>query len=145
MIALPLLALIIGFAAVYWLPALPAPWAMYVAISILAGADALVGGLRARLERRFHEGIFVTGFFANIVLAALLSYLGDKLGVDLYLAVTVALGIRIFTNLGRIRGLLVTARYERHQSRGPTGPRTTRAADPPDRGPATGQRAPGPE
>ncbi len=115
-LALPIAALIIGFVLVFRLPALPPAWAPYVALSLLAGFDALIGGLRARLEGRFDEGVFVTGFFANMVLAALLSYLGDKLGVDLYLAVTVALGIRVFTNLGRIRGLLVTTRHERRQS-----------------------------
>lgn len=127
MIALPVIALIVGFVAVYWLPPLPPTLAMYVALSLLAGADALIGGLRARLEGRFEEAVFITGFFANVVLAAVLSYLGDKLGVDLYLAVTVALGIRIFTNLGRIRGLLVLARQAR---------RTGAADEPPGPSPA---------
>jgi small basic protein len=45
-----------------------------------------------------------------MILASTLAYLGDKLGVDFYLAVTVALGIRVFNNLGRIRGQLVTHR-----------------------------------
>ncbi len=116
MIALPLVALLIGFLTVYWLPALPSAWSGYVAISILAGADALIGGLRARLEGRFDEAVFVTGFFANMLIAALLSYAGEKLDVDLYLAVTLALGIRIFTNLGRIRALLVAAQRRRRSS-----------------------------
>lgn len=119
MIALPIIALLVGFFAVYWLPALPSVWAGYIAICILAGADALIGGLRARLEKRFDEAVFVTGFFANMLIAALLCYVGDKLDVDLYLAVTVALGIRIFTNLGRIRALLVTAQRRRRSSGAP--------------------------
>jgi small basic protein len=110
---LPLIALIAGFLLVYRLfPAVPVAWADYVAVAVLAGFDALIGGLRARLEGHFDEAVFLSGFFANIVLAAVLAYLGDKLGVDLYLAVVVALGIRIFNNLGRIRGLLVRARLD---------------------------------
>jgi len=117
MIAFPLAALVIGFLAVYlFIPAVPSGLAAYVAIATLAGSDALIGGLRARLEGKFDEAVFISGFFANMIVATLLSYLGDKLGVDLYLAVTVALGIRIFTNLGRIRGLLVVARQGRHRA-----------------------------
>jgi small basic protein len=118
MAALPLIALAIGFFLVYqYLPAVPPRMADYVALAILAGFDALLGGARARLEARFDEAVFVSGFFANMVLATLLAYLGDKLGVDLYLAVVVALGIRIFTNLGRLRGLLVTRRLEARRSK----------------------------
>jgi len=112
-IALPFICLIVGFFVVYLLsPAIPPTWADYVAIALIAGFDALIGALRSWLEGHFDEAIFISGFFVNMLLAALLAYLGDKLGVDLYLAVVVALGIRIFTNLGRMRALLVTTRLE---------------------------------
>jgi small basic protein len=112
-IVLPLIALVVGFLAVYrYAPAMPPGWGDFVAIAILAGFDALVGGVRARLEQRFDEGVFVSGFFANMMVAILLAYFGDKLGVDLYLAVVVALGIRVFNNIGRIRGLIMTRRIE---------------------------------
>ncbi len=76
----------------------------------------LFGGFRARLEGKFDEAVFVSGFFVNMILAGVLAYLGDKLNVDIYLAVTVALGIRVFNNLGRIRGLLVTHREAARQT-----------------------------
>jgi small basic protein len=118
MIAIPLAALVLGFLAVYVLvPPVPPRWADYVAIAIVAGLDAFVGAARNWLERRFDEAIFISGFFVNMALAALLAYFGDKLGVDLYLAVVVALGIRIFNNLGRTRALLVTARVEARRDR----------------------------
>lgn len=117
-IALPLIALVVGFLAAYrYAPTMPPGWGDFVAIAILAGFDALVGGVRARLEQRFDEGVFVSGFFANMLVATLLAYFGDKLGVDLYLAVVVALGIRVFNNIGRIRGLIMTRRLEDRQAK----------------------------
>lgn len=122
MIALPLVALFVGFLIVYpFSPAISPGWADYVAIAVVAGFDALVGALRSRLEGRFDEAVFISGFFANMVLAALLAYFGDRIGVDLYLAVVVALGIRIFTNLGRLRALLVTARWEARREKAAAG------------------------
>ena len=74
---------------------------------ILAGLDAVFGGLRAVLEKRFDSTSFVSGFFVNAALAALLAYTGDRLGVNLFLAAVVALGVRIFYNLGFIPLLLL--------------------------------------
>ena len=118
MIAIPLAALILGFLVVYLkAPAVPSNYAGYVAIAIVAGMDAFAGAGRNWLERRFDEAIFISGFFVNMLLAALLAYLGDKLDVNLYLAVLVALGIRIFNNLGRSRALLVSMRVEARRAR----------------------------
>jgi small basic protein len=115
MFLVPLLALIIGFLLVYNLKLnIPINFADYLAIAILAGLDSIVGGIRARLENNFEEYIFTTGFFVNMALAASLAWLGDRMGVNLYLAVVVALGIRIFQNLGRIRGRL-TAQLLHHR------------------------------
>jgi len=118
MIVVPFVALVFGFLVVYYvLPPVPSRWADYVAIAIVAGLDAFVGAARNWLEHRFDEAIFLSGFFINMALAALLAFFGDKLGVDLYLAVVVALGIRIFNNLGRTRALLVSAKVEARRAR----------------------------
>jgi small basic protein len=116
MILLPAAALVFGFLIVFFfIPAIPSSLANYIALSILAGFDALIGGFRARMEGSFDEAVFVSGFFVNMILASTLAYLGDKLGVDFYLAVTVALGIRVFNNLGRIRGQLVSHRAAKRE------------------------------
>jgi len=122
---LPLIALVVGFVIVYLIPTLSVPIAYgdYVSVAILAGLDAVFGGLRAVLEKRFDHVAFVSGFFVNAALAALLAYTGDRLGVNLYLAAVVALGVRIFYNLGLIRLLLL--------KRGATARVSTALSEPP--------------
>ena len=48
---------------------------------------------------------FVISFVSNVLVAGLIVYLGDKLGVggQLSTGVVVVLGIRIFTNMAAIR------------------------------------------
>jgi small basic protein len=77
----------------------------YLPIAVVAGLDAVFGGLRASLEKVFDERVFVVSFVSNVLVAALIVYLGDKLGVggQLSTAVVVVLGIRIFANAAAIR------------------------------------------
>jgi small basic protein len=104
MIILPLLALAVGFLVVYVAGlSVPLASADYVSVALLAALDSVLGGLRAGLANKFDSWIFVTGFFFNAMLAALFVYAGDRLGVNLYLPVVVALGVRMFYNLGIIR------------------------------------------
>lgn len=100
-----LLGLIVGIIAGVLAPfTLPIAYARYLSIAVLAALDTAFGGLRASLEGTYDNGVFITGFFTNGLLAAGLIYLGDRIGVgDLYLAGVAALGIRLFQNLGIIR------------------------------------------
>lgn len=108
MILLPLFALLIGFLIVYTLGvALPVGYADYVSLIILASLDAIAGGARARIEGNFDDVVFVTGVIFNSLAAVALAYIGDRMGMSLYLAPVVALGVRIFYNVGRIRRLLL--------------------------------------
>ncbi|MGI6620548.1 MAG: small basic family protein [Bacillota bacterium] len=100
LLAALLIGIIIGLNIPWTIPAI---LARYLAVSLLAGVDTSLGGLRASLEGDFDIAIFVTGFLGNTVLAAAFVYIGDVLGIELYLAAVVALGVRIFNNLGRIR------------------------------------------
>lgn len=99
-----LLGLLLGFHMPWKVPAL---LARYLAVSLLAGVDTALGGLRASLEGEFSTVTFVSGFLGNAILSAVFVYVGDVLGIELYLAAVVALGVRIFNNLGRIRRYLV--------------------------------------
>lgn len=105
MIAVGILGLLLGLLLAYLLLDIPIPgeWAPYLSLAALAGLDTIFGGWRAALEGRFHSDVFVSGFIVNALLASLLAYLGDRMGVDLFLAAVVTLGGRMFLNLSIIR------------------------------------------
>ena len=81
---------------------------LYLAVACLAGMDTLFGGIRAGLENKYHNDVFITGFISNILIAFFLAWLGDQIFINLYLAVALVLGSRIFTNLSLIRRFLLT-------------------------------------
>jgi small basic protein len=92
-------------------PSVPAAIQPYLPIAVVAALDALAGGLRAVLSGNFDDRVFVISFFSNSLVAALIVFLGDKLGVGSQLStgVVVVLGIRIFTNAAAIRRQLFRA------------------------------------
>lgn len=105
---LPILGLVVGLllGAVFSLT-VPAQYSRYTAMAILAALDSVMGAARAELEGDFDNRVFLSGFFANIFLAGGLTLLGDRLGVELYMAAIVAFGVRLFNNLAIIRRRLL--------------------------------------
>lgn len=83
----------------------------YLPIAVVAALDALFGGLRSLLDGNFDDKVFVVSFVSNVLIASLIVFLGDQLGVgsQLSTAVIVVLGIRIFTNVAAIRRHLFKA------------------------------------
>ena len=77
----------------------------YLPIAVVAALDAVFGALRAFLDGLFDDKVFVVSFISNVFIAALIVFLGDKLGVGAQLStgVIVVLGIRIFANVAAIR------------------------------------------
>lgn len=101
---LPLIGLIIGIVLGLMLDIpVPVTYTKYLGIAVLAALDSAIGGLRASLEMKFNHKLFFTGIFSNTLMAALIVYMGDNLGVDLYLAAVVAFGVRLFQNLALVR------------------------------------------
>lgn len=101
---LPVLGLILGLTIGFFSPfSVPIEYAKYLSVAILAALDSVFGGIRAAQEEHFDSTVFLTGFFSNMLLAGLLAYVGDRIGVDLYLAAVVAFGVRLFQNLAIIR------------------------------------------
>ncbi len=100
------LGLIVGVVAgILVRPEVPVVVEPYLPIAVVAALDAVFGGLRAMLDGIFDDKVFVVSFLSNVVVAALIVFLGDKLGVGAQLStgVVVVLGIRIFSNAAAIR------------------------------------------
>jgi Uncharacterized conserved protein (small basic protein) len=106
------LGLVVGIVAGLFLePTVPLGLQPYLPIAVVAALDAVFGGLRAVLDGIFDDKVFVVSFVANVLVAALIVYLGDQLGVGSQLStgVVVVLGIRIFSNAAAIRRRLFQA------------------------------------
>jgi small basic protein len=92
-------------------PTVPAALQPYLPIAVVAALDAVFGGVRAKLDGIFDDKQWVVSFIANVVVAGLIVYLGDQLGVggQLSTGVVVVLGVRIFGNVAAIRRHLFRA------------------------------------
>ena len=106
------LGLIVGIVlGLVFRPDVPVGLEPYLPIAVVAALDAVFGGVRAVLDGIFDDKVFVVSFLSNVVVAAVIVYLGDQLGVGSQLStgVVVVLGIRIFSNVAAIRRHLFRA------------------------------------
>lgn len=99
MIIACILGAIVGLNA----PIISYTYSSYLAIAIIAALDSVFGGIASVINKKFDMKIFISGFFGNAILAILLTVLGEKLNVDIYLAAIVVFVWRMFFNLGTIR------------------------------------------
>ena len=93
------LGILIGFIS----PTIPYTVSQYLAIGIVAALDSVFGGIASNIKKNFDIKVFISGFFVNAILAMILTYLGEQLNVDIYLAAIVVFVGRMFNNLGIIR------------------------------------------
>lgn len=101
---IPIFGIIIGIVLGVLIPFnIPQQYSNYVAVAILASLDSVFGGIAATVKGNFNMKVFLTGFFGNALLAAALAYIGDQLGIQLYLAAVFAFGNRLFINFAIIR------------------------------------------
>ena len=103
---IPAIALIVGLVIGLVLdPSVPVWMQPYLPIAVIAALDAVFGALRAVLDGIFDDKVFVISFLSNVVVAALIVFIGDQLGVGSQLStgVVVVLGLRIFSNVASIR------------------------------------------
>lgn len=99
-----LIGVIVGM---LWEVNIPDKFSPYMSVAILACLDSVFGAIRASLSKNFQADIFISGFFGNAALAAGLAYLGDKLGIPIYMAAVIVFGGRIFDNFAIIRRLIL--------------------------------------
>lgn len=85
------------------LPVISYTYSGYLAIAIIAALDSVFGGISSVLNGKFDLKIFISGFFGNALLSIMLTWLGVKLNVDIYLAAIVVFVGRMFTNFAIIR------------------------------------------
>lgn len=85
----------------------PSEYSFYITMGLLAAIDSILGAARSHLEGKYNNLIFISGFITNAILAGLLAYLGDRLGVPLYYAAILVFGGRLFQNLAVIRRLII--------------------------------------
>ena len=107
------LGLIFGINA----PIIPYTYSGYLAIAIVAALDSVFFFFSSVLNNKFDMNIFVSGFFGNAILSILLTYLGEKLNVDIYLAAIVVFVGRMFTNLSIIRRYYIDKWSNRKQEK----------------------------
>lgn len=99
-----IIGILVGIAVGIYTPMeIPVELARYTAVGILGIFDSILGAVRADLQKKYNTTIFLSGLLFNMILAILITYLGDRLGLDLYLAVLVVFTIRIFQNIATIR------------------------------------------
>lgn len=103
-----IVGLIVGvILGLIWNINIPPQFSPYISVAIFACLDSVFGAVRASMEKNFRDDIFITGFFGNSILAVLLVFLGDKLGVPIYLAAVIVFGSRIFGNFSIIRRIFL--------------------------------------
>lgn len=99
-----LAGIVVGIIAGIYCPfTLPTQYARLLAVAVMAGLDAVLGGVRASMEGNYDAEVFISGFFINGILTAFLCYAGNMIGIDLYLVAILIFGMRIFQNLAIIR------------------------------------------
>lgn len=113
MIIACILGAIVGLNA----PIISYTYSSYLAIAIIAALDSVFGGIASVINKKFDMKIFISGFFGNAILAILLTVLGEKLNVDIYLAAIFVFVWRMFINLGIIRRYYVEKWTEKIKSK----------------------------
>lgn len=106
-----IIGLILGLAIGFFAPlSIPIQFARYTAVGILGIFDSILGAARADLQGKYDPTIFISGLLFNMTLAMAITYLGDRLSLDLYLAVLVVFTLRMFDNIATIRYAFLTRR-----------------------------------
>lgn len=109
---IPVLGLLLGIiVGLVISPEVPLWMQPYLPIAVIAALDAVFGAARASLEGIFNDRVFIISILSNVLVAALIVFLGNQLGVGAQLStgVVVVLGLRIFSNVAAIRRHLLGA------------------------------------
>ncbi len=79
---IPAIGLLVGIVfGLILQPIVPIWLQPYLPIAVVAALDAVFGAFRSVLDGLFNDRIFVISFLSNVLIAALIVFLGDQLGV----------------------------------------------------------------
>jgi small basic protein len=109
---IPAIGLLVGIILGLLLqPTVPVWLQPYLPIAVVAALDAVFGAFRSVLDGLFNDRIFVISFLSNVLVAAVIVFLGDQLGVGSQMStgVVVVLTMRMFANVAAIRRHLLKA------------------------------------
>jgi small basic protein len=109
---IPAIGLLVGIVLGLLLqPTVPVWLQPYLPIAVVAALDAVFGAFRSVLDGLFNDRIFVISFLSNVLVAAVIVFLGDQLGVGSQMStgVVVVLTMRIFANVAAIRRHMLKA------------------------------------
>ncbi|MBQ4109601.1 MAG: DUF1290 domain-containing protein [Clostridia bacterium] len=79
----------------------------YAAAIILAVSDSVMGAIKNYISSTYRFKEFIIGIVVNIVAVIAFIFAGSKLGIDLYMAVEIVFGIKIFEKISKIRSFLL--------------------------------------
>lgn len=82
---------------------IPQSLSMYAAIVIIAALDSVMGAYKSLLADKFDAAAFISGFFGNSLLAAVMLFFGKKIDLDLYIPIVLVFTMRIFNNFAFVR------------------------------------------
>ncbi|MFA6963603.1 MAG: small basic family protein [Patescibacteria group bacterium] len=88
---------------------IPPEYTRYTAVAIIGLLDSIFGAVKAQVEKKYDTTVFVSGLLFNMIIAMVITFFGDKLNLDLYLAIIIAFTIRILSNIGSIKTFTVSS------------------------------------
>lgn len=94
---------------------IPIEFSRYIAVGIMGILDSVFGAVRADFQKQYNATVFISGIITNMLLAIMITYVGDRLGIDLYLAIIVAFTIRMLNNIGIIRYFFLSRFIGKHE------------------------------
>lgn len=105
---LPVIGLCIGLALGFFCPGLiPAGLTQYAAVFVIVLLDSIIWAICSKIKGEFTNMEFVTMTLVNAVAAILVTYIGNLLGLELYLAAIIYFGVRMLQNITQIRRYLL--------------------------------------
>ena len=106
-----LAGLALGVVVGFYIPfTYPANYSLYMSVAILAIMDSIFGAVKSGLKGNYDN-------LGNSLLAIILTYIGDRLGLPLYYVAILVFGSRLFDNLSVIRRHIVTKISDRKRGK----------------------------